>query len=283
MKFCANCGASSPDRQPFCGECGKAFPEPAPAPPDPPVRRTLRADEEAPSPDGSGPWTAARKAMDLLAGKGAVSLYGLERGRQADIVFVLDCTESMKGELAAIKTTMAEFAESIDRQGVRARVALVEYRDRLIDEETVVHRFAGQVFTNDPSLFSSTIEPVAAQGGGDEPESTLDALMTALGLPFREDSSKVLVLITDAPPHIPDRDTPSMEAVQSRMTERGLDQLYIVTRLADPRCMVYLKLLQQCRGLAFELGRGDDFRQRAEHFKRTLMNLGKTISAATRS
>jgi hypothetical protein len=33
--------------------------------------------------------------------------------------------------------------------------------------------------------------------------------------------------------------------------------------------------------MAFELGKGDDFRSRAEHFKRTLMALGKTISAAT--
>jgi hypothetical protein len=34
--------------------------------------------------------------------------------------------------------------------------------------------------------------------------------------------------------------------------------------------------------MAFDLGKGDDFRSRAENFKRTLMSLGKTISTATR-
>ena len=41
---------------------------------------------------------------------------------------------------------------------------------------------------------------------------------------------------------------------------------------------VYLKLLEGTRGIAFELGKGNDFYSRAEHFKQTLMNLGKTIS-----
>lgn len=65
---------------------------------------------------------------------------------------------------------------------------------------------------------------------------------------------------------------------------RGMvQQLYLVIRTQDPRSQVYLKLREGRKsGLAFELGRGDDIRKRADHFKKTLMALGKTISSATR-
>jgi len=56
----------------------------------------------------------------------------------------------------------------------------------------------------------------------------------------------------------------------------------VVMRTNDPNSQVYLKFLEGTRGVAFELGTGNDFRSRAEDFKRTLMALGKTISAATR-
>jgi hypothetical protein len=52
--------------------------------------------------------------------------------------------------------------------------------------------------------------------------------------------------------------------------------------LSDPRCHVYLRLIERCRGLAFELGKGSEFAQRAKDFEKTLLSLGKTISSATR-
>ena len=52
-------------------------------------------------------------------------------------------------------------------------------------------------------------------------------------------------------------------------------------RPQDENSLVYLRLLEAARGVVFDLGKGDDFRSRAEHFKRTLMSLGKTISAST--
>ena len=36
------------------------------------------------------------------------------------------------------------------------------------------------------------------------------------------------------------------------------------------------------QGLAYDMGSGDDFRSRAESFKRTLMSLGKTVSSGTK-
>ena len=44
-------------------------------------------------------------------------------------------------------------------------------------------------------------------GGGDTPESALDALGLAAAQPFRADATKVILLITDAPPRLPDKAT----------------------------------------------------------------------------
>jgi hypothetical protein len=108
--------------------------------------------------------------------------------------------------------------------------------------------------------------------------------MLALRQPFDPNRRKVIVLITDAPPHIPDKKTRTIQEVVKRMRKVGVHQCYLVIRTQDPRAQVYLKLLKGSRGkgIAFELGRSGDFRDRAERFKRTLMTLGKTISVATR-
>ena len=123
-----------------------------------------------------------------------------------------------------------------------------------------------------------------AAGGGDEPESSLDAILLALRQPFAPGANKVIVLVTDAPPHVPDREARSVEEVSAALRAAGVQQLYLVIRTQDAQSQLYLKLFEGAgtRGLAFELGRGDDFRSRADDFRRTLMSLGKTISSATR-
>ena len=203
-------------------------------------------------------------------------------GRKVDVMFVLDCTGSMQGEIDAIRDAILSFADTIASDGVRARVGLIEFRDRLIGEEHRVLTFAGQPFTNDPVAFRSQVQPLRATGGGDEPESSLDALMLAVRQPFGADVNKVIVLVTDAPPHIPDRDTKNIDDVIAAVRAAAINQLHLVIRTTSSSSQVYLRLLEGTRGQAFEIGKGEDFRARAEHFKKTLMALGKTISMGTR-
>ena len=121
-----------------------------------------------------------------------------------------------------------------------------------------------------------------AYGGRDAPESSLDAVMLALAQPFDLESNKAIVLVTDAPPHIPDKETQNIQEVVTAIQNRGIEQFYLVIPTQNSESQVYLKLLSGVKGMAFDLGKGDDFRSQAENFKRTLMSLGKTISTATR-
>jgi Mg-chelatase subunit ChlD len=261
MKTCNNCGAANPDAARFCNECATALSSPA------------------------VPTKSIEKSAGLSASELAKSITLkssiIQSKRKADVMFVFDCTGSMAGEINAIRDSIIAFADTIEHDGVRVRVGLIEFRDRLIHEEARVLQFEGQPFTTKPAIFRTEVAKLKATGGGDEPESSLDAIMLALRQPFSADANKVIVLITDAPPHIPDKETKSIEEAVNAIRSVGVSQLYIVMRTMDPKSQIYLKLLEGTRGLAFDLGKGDDFRARSEHFKRTLMALGKTISAAT--
>lgn len=255
MKQCKKCKASNRDSASFCDICGFALMAPG-----------------SPTPPSSG-----RRPVEHIT----IKKEALHKKRRADVMFVLDCTGSMGGEIQAIKDSISDFADTITSQGVRVRVGLVEFRDRLNGEDHRVLQFKGQVFTDDPIAFRSVVAPLKANGGGDEPESSLDALMLALRQPFSDDAEKVIVLITDAPPHIPDKSTKGIDEVIQAIRDNKLGQLYIVMRPQDENSLIYLRLLEATRGVVFDLGKGDDFRSRAEHFNRTLMSLGKTISAST--
>ena len=292
MKICHSCGASNTDAAKFCIECGVA------------VKSTESQQQNPTSTDHQSQSNSSRTSPTVITptvitqrsrgqktikinDRSAIEafqehLQRLKAKRQADIMFVLDCTESMDGEIGAIKDTIIDFAKSIELEGVRARLGLVEFRDRLCHEEQRVLTFKGEVFTRDTAAFRREVSKLKAIGGGDWPESSLDGIMLALRQPFNPASSKVIVLVTDAPPHIPDKETNSIEEVVREIEDREVDQIYLVMRTQDPESQVYLKLLEAAKGLAFELGKGDDFRKRAEDFKRTLMALGKTISQSTR-
>lgn len=278
MKNCTHCGTTNPNAAKFCLDCGTELSSQA-APLQQVVLSTLPPEARIIESDQSEASTALVKPNSLRGFRGLPNQY--RQQRQADIMFVLDCTGSMQGEIDAVRDAIVYFVEAIEAEAVKIRVGLIEFRDRLIQEEHRVLQFEGHPFTNDPVLFRQQVFHLKAQGGGDEPESSLDAMMLALEQPFDAESSKVIVLITDAPPHIPDQETRDITEVVDRIQKVGIDQVYIVMRTKDKQNQIYLKLLEGTRGLAFDIGRGNDFSSRSEDFKRTLMALSQTISLAT--
>jgi Mg-chelatase subunit ChlD len=295
MKICSNCGASNLEGNNFCIECGTALaavatnnnktpiaPTVLPTiPPTQPISPTIPPTQPL-SPSEINAYGLGQQVNQNLQQQIQQKFQQLQNKRSADIMFVLDCTGSMQGEIEAIKEAIISFANTIESDGVRVRVGLIEFRDRLIQEEHRVLTFNSEIFTSDAVAFRNEVAKLRAGGGGDEPESSLDAILLALRQPFTNTGSKVIVLVTDAPPHIPDIETQNIDQVTQAIRNTGVQQLYLVIRTQEQSSQVYLKLLEGARGLAFELGKGDDFRQRAEDFKRTLMSLGKTISQATR-
>jgi len=56
-------------------------------------------------------------------------------------------------------------------------------------------------FTSKTSVMKKNLKSLKADGGGDGPEAVTAALAAALNMPWDEKAGKMIVLITDAPPH----------------------------------------------------------------------------------
>lgn len=106
-----------------------------------------------------------------------------------DIVFVLDVTGSMSGEIAAVRSNIIEFADSLMARGLDYRLGLVTFRDEVT--ETVA-------FTDDAQAFRDDVARQSAIGGRDRAENSLDALAQATTLGYRDNARRIAIWITDA-------------------------------------------------------------------------------------
>ena len=116
-------------------------------------------------------------------------------GSMADIVFVFDDTGSMSGQINDLKDTCISFADNLDASGIDYRLGLVTFKD----DVTVIN---GGVLTSDATEFEGWITALVADGGADWYENSLDALGMATTYSFRPGAQKIIILITDAPPHV---------------------------------------------------------------------------------
>lgn len=174
------------------------------------------------------------------------------RGPKVDVLFVLDATGSMQPQIDGVRQGITDFAKQLSERGLDERVGLVAFRDEKAGEEPQVLDFGGDSFTNEYSAFQRAVSAVHAVGGGDEPESSYDAIRLAARQPFRKQATRVLLLITDAPPHLPDRATRAIDEVHAALKNSGIAQLHIVVDASDRQD--YAPLQQTSPGEFFELG-----------------------------
>lgn len=147
---------------------------------------------------------------------------------QVDIFFVLDVTASMQDAIDGVRDGIVSFAGELDKQGLDPRIGLLAFRDLKIEQREEILRFNGEPFTKDYKGFSARVATLEARAGGDLPESSLDALALAAGQPFRKDAVKIVILITDAPPHSPDEQQRTAEDIGALFKQYGIDQLHLV-------------------------------------------------------
>ena len=118
----------------------------------------------------------------------------------ADIVFLIDTTGSMYGEIQNVKNNINTFAQNLENAGVSARWALLEYRDITCDgkNSTKVIYCGSSEWYIDVDAYKSAIASLKVSGGGDREETVIDALKAAMLLEEREDAHTFYVVVTDA-------------------------------------------------------------------------------------
>ena len=132
-----------------------------------------------------------------------------------DVAFVVDTTGSMQDDIdSALAFAQSEADRILSLDG---RVALVQYRDNVDDvpAEVVVP------FTSDMTEFQDGLSILSADGGGDDPEALLHALMLSFDdLEWQYGASKAAVILTDADFHEPDLvDGSTLPQVERRSLE----------------------------------------------------------------
>lgn len=137
-----------------------------------------------------------------------------------DIVFCIDCTESMDNILNIVKDRALSFYGDVQdtmhskgKEIDRLRVRVVAFRDYLaFDEEKKKHAFCNQPMLvtdffelpDEARKLEVSVKSLQAAGGGDEPEDGLEAIAYAIRSDWNTSGSKdrhIIVLWSDQAPH----------------------------------------------------------------------------------
>lgn len=216
--------------------------------------------------------------------------------RKADIVFCIDVTGSMQNCIDGIKKHIKEFVAGLQTSAaIDYRLALVAYRDihdekiyeggrRACDEPWIIRDF-----TQDVQEFNSWLDlpDAKAYGGGDPPESTLDALYIAINSSsWRDKAHRVIVLFTDDDTH------PKLHPKTYKRPDNGIKRIiqdyqtlkHGILYLVVPRLQLYEQLEKtghdaKRKVIAKYVPTGDKGLKSVD-FEKLLMAIGSTVSAS---
>jgi len=186
---CSRCGSELKPGARFCGRCGA---------PVEVAGMAHRSQRLSMTPEITAALEASRRPPPL----------------KADVIFAIDTTGSMSDKIEGLLKTCLAFAHELASSGIDYRLGLIGFGDLLISEKMSIYPPTAQA-----EEFQSWIKTLPRTGGGDEPESSLDAVREALRMEFRPDAQKVVVLITDASPHDPDTKGYSAKKVTGLLCE----------------------------------------------------------------
>ncbi|KJA21812.1 hypothetical protein HYPSUDRAFT_187028 [Hypholoma sublateritium FD-334 SS-4] len=186
---------------------------------------------------------------------------------RVDLVFVQDTTGSQKKYIEAatkaIRTVCGKISHTANIPEGNIRFGLIAFRDHPPQELSYVTKEFG--FTSNIMYMEGNLRSLKASGGGDGPEAQTAALAKALDMPWDERSAKIVVLITDSPPHgvanthdgfpdgSPDQNDPL--SIARSMSENGIT-LFVVG--CEPALSTYNTAVAFYKGLA-EIASGKMF------------------------
>lgn len=128
-----------------------------------------------------------------------------------DIVLCIDATGSMSPVLDLVKAHALQFYDDLtqsmfhkQKQINQLRARVVVYRDLHVDGRDAMVTSPFFTLPDERDAFAAFVKPVRASGGGDEPESGLEALYEAMRSDWVKGGDRkrhVVVLWTDASAH----------------------------------------------------------------------------------
>lgn len=164
----------------------------------------------------------ARSSLDVIPIIKRLLITEELKNTELDLMFVLDCTESMKPYIKQAKQDMLSLLENMQKHFSSLRIGLILYKDYY--DDFVVKEAC--VFTKDIENFSNILKNVEVSGGGDIPEAVYEGLYLALRESWKLNDKKVLkkiILIGDAPPHTKPRGRVKKSDVENMASKKGIE------------------------------------------------------------
>ena len=210
------------DTEPTVDTAATAVPsEPAPLV-DPPAESdqapTFDSDAGGPAvaePGASGPAGQSEPAAPVAAPQTRARTKGV-----ADVVFLIDVSGSMSPIIDALRKNIEAFVDSLSTGDSNNAPAVRDWRGKVIGYRDIeaaqtegLEWLEDHPFVRDTAALKAQLASLRAQGGGDEPESLLDALYTVATMEasakgaqsedadkwrYRSDAARVVVVFTDA-------------------------------------------------------------------------------------
>lgn len=128
-----------------------------------------------------------------------------------DLVICIDVTGSMHQAIRMAKENAFRFAAQMDEEMEKSgrsisefRVKVLAFRDIYVEKEEWIQQsgFFNMRDAADVEAFAEFVGELRPHGGGDEPESAMEALYAAMQAEWTEDGRRhVIVMITDASAH----------------------------------------------------------------------------------
>jgi Mg-chelatase subunit ChlD len=188
----------------------------------------------------------------------------VSRDRGVDLVFVIDTTGSMDDKIDGLLETCAEFAEELGKLNLDQRMAVISFGDLYVPGD----RIEAIPFTEKVSVIKDSLRRIPRNsGGGNEGESSLEAIERALALGFRQDTVKTFILITDEPAH--------QRNIRAEETTRRLIEKEVLTFVVSPPFRYFKEMAEKTGGIWFQVATDTDFKSILGIFR----DLVKVVSA----
>jgi hypothetical protein len=220
-----------------------------------------------------------------------------------DIVFLIDATGSMQPCIDALKANISTFIDTLTSTNANNqapvkhwRAKVVGFRDFAADQMFLIDN----PFVEGAAEVRSQLDRITADGGGDEPESLLDALyhvatmeQTGKGGQFdpakwryRSDAARVVIVFTDAP-YKEAMTVPAGGTFDDLKNVIHGNRIILSMFAPDLPCYDLLAGLDKSELMAYEFNAADihgaqkglaAFTADSENFRQTLVQLAKSVS-----
>jgi len=212
-----------------------------------------------------------------LQGGSTAKVVRMEMGRDsaralADLVFVIDTTGSMNDKIDGLIESCESFVDRLATRHIDWAAAIVGFGDLTVEGDRVV-----------ATSFSSSADRVKTllrglprySGGGNEGESSLEALQAALNQPgYRKDAMKILVLITDEPA-LQKQLRPS--TITGKLREAGA-----MAFVLSPNIKYFKSMAADTGGDWWNVDSGGDFSKILAVFDKMASKVASTVAAVHR-